>query len=498
MKRLKQYLMIGWIVTTLIISGYAYVHSIGINRTYGSNSIAGWGMRQGANDPDTYFVKVNVAGGIGDSVVQLLVTDSTKALKIIGAGARVWGGMTFGPTAGNRLLVDDTIRVTKRLAFTGSAGELYLPADAITNTMTAAIESTWIIDGSIGHASIKDGGVYGSDLANGYVIRTAHVLNNTAMYDSVVFTSGTGISLSQGANNLITITNTGSGRPFAWSVDTLTTTYDADSLRFSYSSPLNIRWGGTKNNGVSDTAFFTLDTTTYQASLKVSQDFYYINDNASTVKDTNIASDAITEAKLKCVNSATDEYALTFEATTGDFEWQLLNLGTINWVSQPFELDGPPSMREANGANLSIYYWMSVDSGATTIEHCVKHTNTTASNDLADTVTFSGIISYVAGDSVAIDSITFNFRASSATVGVASIKPILHRNRTDLSPTLTNYTGSATATSEANAWSHQAITSGLGSVRSKDRLSVWFVVTLDATTHNLYHDTPIIWAKGIN
>lgn len=37
----------------------------------------------------------------------------------------------------------------------------------------------------------------------------------------------------------------------------------------------------------------------------------------------------VTEAMLKCVNSPTDEYALTYESTTGDFEWQALPTGTI-------------------------------------------------------------------------------------------------------------------------------------------------------------------------
>ena len=37
-----------------------------------------------------------------------------------------------------------------------------------------------------------------------------------------------------------------------------------------------------------------------------------------------IAADAIEESMLKAVNSPTDEYALTYEATTGDFEWQAM------------------------------------------------------------------------------------------------------------------------------------------------------------------------------
>ena len=36
-----------------------------------------------------------------------------------------------------------------------------------------------------------------------------------------------------------------------------------------------------------------------------------------------IADDAVTESDLKAVNSPTDEYVLTYEATTGDFEWEV-------------------------------------------------------------------------------------------------------------------------------------------------------------------------------
>jgi hypothetical protein len=43
---------------------------------------------------------------------------------------------------------------------------------------------------------------------------------------------------------------------------------------------------------------------------------------------TDIAADAITEAKLKAVDAAVDEDILTFESTTGDFEWLTQNAGT--------------------------------------------------------------------------------------------------------------------------------------------------------------------------
>jgi len=51
----------------------------------------------------------------------------------------------------------------------------------------------------------------------------------------------------------------------------------------------------------------------------------------------SIVNNAITEALLKCVNSAVDEYALTYEATTGDFEWHA-KFTTVQ------DIDGTPTI----------------------------------------------------------------------------------------------------------------------------------------------------------
>lgn len=60
-----------------------------------------------------------------------------------------------------------------------------------------------------------------------------------------------------------------------------------------------------------------------------------------------IASDAITEAKLKTVNALTDEYCLTAETTTGDFEWQPCFSLTVK------EADGTPSVAGVSTIQLS-------------------------------------------------------------------------------------------------------------------------------------------------
>ncbi len=50
---------------------------------------------------------------------------------------------------------------------------------------------------------------------------------------------------------------------------------------------------------------------------------------------TTIGADKILESHLKSVNAATDEYCLTYEFTTGDFEWQVCGASTWNGLSNP-------------------------------------------------------------------------------------------------------------------------------------------------------------------
>ena len=49
--------------------------------------------------------------------------------------------------------------------------------------------------------------------------------------------------------------------------------------------------------------------------------------NGTALTSTYIGSDQVLESHLKSVNAATDEYCLTYEATTGDFEWQTCSAG---------------------------------------------------------------------------------------------------------------------------------------------------------------------------
>jgi hypothetical protein len=56
-----------------------------------------------------------------------------------------------------------------------------------------------------------------------------------------------------------------------------------------------------------------------------------ISGSGTTAITTTIGNDKILESMLKSVNAPTDEYVLTYESTTGDFEWQAPT-SSVNWT----------------------------------------------------------------------------------------------------------------------------------------------------------------------
>ena len=56
-----------------------------------------------------------------------------------------------------------------------------------------------------------------------------------------------------------------------------------------------------------------------------------VSGSGTTAITTTIGANKILESMLKSVNSPTDEYMLTYESTTGDFEWQINGSGTSYW-----------------------------------------------------------------------------------------------------------------------------------------------------------------------
>jgi len=75
--------------------------------------------------------------------------------------------------------------------------------------------------------------------------------------------------------------------------------------------------------GIADTEIFIGDGVDSGTFAVMSGDATMANTGAVT-----IGNDKILEAMLKSVNAATDEYCLTYESTTGDFEWEACGTGT--------------------------------------------------------------------------------------------------------------------------------------------------------------------------
>ena len=108
----------------------------------------------------------------------------------------------------------------------------------------------------------------------------------------------------------------------------------------------HIDWG-TGANQVS-TADVPENTNLYYTEARVTAN---ASVTANTAKETNathtgdvagatgltIGNDKVLEQHLKSVNAPTDEYGLTYESTTGDFEWQALSSGDVSKTGTPVD-----------------------------------------------------------------------------------------------------------------------------------------------------------------
>lgn len=69
-------------------------------------------------------------------------------------------------------------------------------------------------------------------------------------------------------------------------------------------------------------------TGAYRFKLKDPDDVtLWTQDNIKAVDGVALSDDSVTEAALKCVNDPTDEDILTYESTTGDYQWQ-----GVSWI----------------------------------------------------------------------------------------------------------------------------------------------------------------------
>jgi len=103
------------------------------------------------------------------------------------------------------------------------------------------------------------------------------------------------------------------------------TTFSVDTSQ-NISTLSNLTTNGfVKTSG--GTGALSIDTSTYltgNETITLSGD---ISGSGATSITTTIGADKILESMLKSVNAPTDEYVLTYESTTGDFEWQVGGAG---------------------------------------------------------------------------------------------------------------------------------------------------------------------------
>jgi hypothetical protein len=121
-----------------------------INRIVGGNIVAGDGLILGVDDPDTMHVLTGWTVTIDNDSVAI---DTTN----------LWALFTIG-------------RIESTWIVDGGIGAADLHANAVGNAQCEQIDSTWITDGSVGTHTIKDGGIFGEDIA-AYTIDSSKITN---------------------------------------------------------------------------------------------------------------------------------------------------------------------------------------------------------------------------------------------------------------------------------------------------------------------------------
>ena len=209
------------------------------------------------------------------------------------------------------VLENDTVKILPSDSLTGAAG-----GGTVTNVSSATTSQLTVANSTTTPAlTIVTGAVIngGTPLATGDQI-----------YDFVI---GLGYSTTTG-----TVTEVTSATPNYLTVATGTTTpaltivtgiANTNIVRIDYATVVDNDYAKFTANGLEGRSYVEvlsdIGAITGNESITLSGDVSGIGTTAIT---TVIGDDKILESMLKSVNVPTDEYILTYEATTGDFEWQ--------------------------------------------------------------------------------------------------------------------------------------------------------------------------------
>jgi hypothetical protein len=131
-------------------------------------------------------------------------------------------------------MAQDGGHIDSTMVVNAGVGNEDLHDDAVGNAECAPIDSLWISTGGIGTGSIKNGGVFGEDIAGGQVVKYGRKsgASDTPIYDSVLFAQGSDITITQSGNTL-TFAYSGAGGNYyqAWGGANLSVDWTAtDSL----------------------------------------------------------------------------------------------------------------------------------------------------------------------------------------------------------------------------------------------------------------------------
>jgi len=174
---------------------------------------------------------------------------------------------------------------------------------------------------------LTDGAICTYSTTEGLVCNTTV----TASGDITEVIAGSG--LTGGATTEVATLNIGAGTGITVNANSISTTLGTsiEKGELTDSGTLSFDW---LDSEISDSLTITnlSGTNTGDQTITLTGD---ITGSGTGSFTTTIGSNKILESMLKSVNSPTDEYYLTYEATTGDFEWQTVAGGDVSKVGTP-------------------------------------------------------------------------------------------------------------------------------------------------------------------
>lgn len=195
-----------------------------------------------------------------------------------------------------------TLRADNLLIYGRSLGDSMI-ADS-SNFAPGVVTGAAIKANTISAAQIGPDAITASELADN-AVDSAAVANLAIHPGHILMTPTSGYASLEDYNGALAV-----------KLDSLHLAYSASGIALS-----------TGSNPINGNAFLSFDPTAGILNL-VWRDMS--GDVTNTAGAMAIGADKITEAKLKAVDAAADEDILTFETTTGDFEWHTVNEASLN------------------------------------------------------------------------------------------------------------------------------------------------------------------------